>query len=87
MNYNKFKSNDLFMINKLYPKGSVVMQQTQERPTMSVAEAAKLIGVSAPTMYAITERKDFNALIRVGRKKLILRSRLYEWLDNQASGE
>jgi len=60
------------------------MQTTQERPTMSVADAAKLIGVSAPTMYAITERKDFTALIRVGRKKLILKSRLLAWLESQA---
>jgi len=60
------------------------MQTAQERPTMSVADAAKLIGVSAPTMYAITERKDFTALIRVGRKKLILKNRFITWLENQA---
>jgi excisionase family DNA binding protein len=65
-------------------KGWVLMTMTQERPTMSVAEAAKLMGVCAPTMYNITERKDFTALIRVGRKKLILRSRFYEWLEAQA---
>ena len=59
-------------------------QTNQERPTMSVMEAAEFIGVSAPTMYAITERADFTALIRLGRKKLILRSRLLEWLDAQA---
>ena len=60
------------------------MNLTQEKPTMSVAEAARLIGVSAPTMYAITERKDFSALIRVGRKKLILKNRFITWLENQA---
>jgi len=52
------------------------MQSTiLERPTLTVQEAASLIGVSAPTMYDITERADFTALIRVGRKKLILRTR------------
>jgi len=56
----------------------------QERPTMTVHEAASFIGVSAPTMYNITERADFTALIRVGRKKLILKQRLLQWLDAQA---
>ena len=60
------------------------MQANQERPTMSVKEAAELIGVSAPTMYSITERQDFTALIRLGRKKLILKSRFMEWLEAQA---
>ena len=55
-----------------------------ERPTLTVQEAASLIGVSAPTMYDITERADFNALIRVGRKKLILRTRFMEWLEAHA---
>ena len=61
------------------------MQSTVlERPTLTVQEAASLIGVSAPTMYDITERSDFTALIRVGRKKLILRTRFLEWLEAQA---
>jgi len=55
-----------------------------ERPTMTVSEAAKYIGVSAPTMYSMTEREDFTALIRVGRKKLILRTRFLDWLEKQA---
>jgi len=55
-----------------------------EKPTLTVQEAANLIGVSAPTMYDITERADFTALIRVGRKKLILRTRFLEWLEAQA---
>jgi len=61
------------------------MQSTLfEKPTLTVQEAANLIGVSAPTMYDITERADFTALIRVGRKKLILRTRFLEWLEAQA---
>ena len=63
------------------------MSTISERPTMSVTEAANLLGVSAPTMYAITEREDFTALIRVGRRKLVLRSKLLEWLENQAKTE
>ena len=60
------------------------MPNTAEKPTMSVTEAANLLGVSAPTMYAITERDDFTALIRVGRRKLVLRTKLLEWLEAQA---
>ena len=58
-------------------------QKIQEKPTMGVRQAAEYIGVSAPTMYAITERKDFTALIRVGKKKLIHRRLLDEWLEAQ----
>jgi excisionase family DNA binding protein len=61
-----------------------ITQITQERPTMTVKDAANLIGVSAPTMYDITERADFTALVKIGRKKLILRKRFLEWLDRQA---
>lgn len=56
-----------------------------DKPTMSVTEAANFLGVSAPTMYAITDREDFTALIRVGSRKLILRSKLLEWLEAQAN--
>ena len=60
------------------------MPNANDKPTMSVTEAANLLGISAPTMYAITEREDFTALIRVGRRKLVLRAKLLEWLDAQA---
>ena len=59
--------------------------ETVEKATLKVAEAAKILDVSLPTMYDITERADFTALIRVGRKKLILKSRFYEWLEQQTS--
>ena len=55
------------------------------RPTMTVQEAAALIGISAPTMYELTERPDFTALIRIGRRKLVLRAKLLEWLESQAT--
>ena len=60
------------------------MPSTNDKPTMSVTEAANFMGISAPTMYAITEREDFTALIRVGRRKLVLRAKLLEWLEAQA---
>jgi len=33
---------------------------------------------------AITDRDDFTALIRVGRRKLVLRNKLLEWLEMQS---
>ena len=69
-------------------KGCVIMQNAmQERATLTVKEAAQFIGVSPPTMYEITRRADFTGLIRVGvtnRRKLILKSGLMKWLENQA---
>ncbi|MCL1842218.1 MAG: helix-turn-helix domain-containing protein [Defluviitaleaceae bacterium] len=61
------------------------MPNNTDKPTMSVTEAANFLGISAPTMYSITERSDFSALIRVGRRKLVLRSKLLEWLETQAT--
>jgi len=55
------------------------------RPTMTVQEAAAFIGISAPTMYELTEREDFTALIRIGRRKLVLRAKLLEWLEAQTT--
>ena len=62
------------------------MQPTQEKPTMSMSEAARFIGVSLPTMYKLSERKDFTALVKIGeRRKLILRNKLVEYLEEQAA--
>jgi hypothetical protein len=58
-----------------------------ERLTLTVKEAAYLAGLSLPIMYGITERQDFTALIRIGRKKLILKRKFLEWLEEQTTGE
>ena len=72
----------------IYMKGSEFMQNTViERPTLTVPEAAKLIGISVPKMYEVTEMSSFNALIRIGKRKLILRTKLTEWLESQALKE
>ena len=55
-----------------------------EKLTLTVKEAADLVGCSLPTMYDITERADFTCLIRLGRKKLILREGLCKWLNEQS---
>ena len=57
----------------------------QDKHVLSVAEAAKLLGVSKPTFYVLCERADFDALVQIGRRKLILRHRFLNWLENQAT--
>lgn len=58
----------------------------KERLTITVKEAAELIGVSLPTMYEIIKRVDFDALLEVGRKnrkKLIYYPKWLDWLERQ----
>ena len=52
--------------------------------TLTVKEAAALVGVSAPTMYDLIHREDFDACIQVGRKKVILRHKLLAWMERCA---
>ena len=55
-----------------------------QKATLTVKEAAEVLGISLPIMYQITEQEDFDALIRVGsRRKVILKSKFYQWMDNQ----
>jgi len=68
-------------------KGSAIVQATQEKLVMTVSEMATLLGISRPTAYDLTERADFTALIRIGKRKLILRHKLMEWLENEAKQE
>lgn len=52
----------------------------QERLTLSVPEAAALIGVSPSKMYEIVRIKGFPA-IRVGKRVLVNAKKLEGWLD------
>ena len=54
--------------------------------TLSIAEAARALGVSRPTMYQIINRKDFPAF-RLGGRVLISRELLAEWVKRQAEKE
>ena len=53
----------------------------QERLTLSVPEAAALIGVSTSKMYEIVRSEGFPA-IRVGKRVLVNAKRLEVWLDD-----
>lgn len=52
--------------------------------TLTVKETAVLLGVSLPTAYELAKRKDFPAM-RFGRKILVSRYRLEEWVDSQTN--
>lgn len=52
----------------------------QERLTLSVPEAAEMIGVSASKMYEIVRTQGFPA-IRVGKRVLVNAKKLEAWLD------
>ena len=49
--------------------------------TCSVSEAAKILGISKPTMYDLVHKGTIPS-ITVGRKILISRTALIDWLEN-----
>ncbi len=53
-----------------------------ERLTMTVAELADTLQVSLPTAYTIARSDGFPA-VRIGKRMLINRARVQDWLDNQ----
>ena len=56
-----------------------------ERLTLTMKEAAALLGVSLPVMYETAHRADF-PLLQFGRKMLVSRSALERWIENHAGG-
>lgn len=50
--------------------------------TMSVAEAAKHLGVCTKTAYTLTHRQDFPT-VKIGRRTRISREGLVEWVRRQ----
>lgn len=54
-----------------------------ERLTLSVTEAASLLGVSRPTVYQLIRRADFPSF-KVGARTLISRAGLEAWVERQA---
>lgn len=52
---------------------------------VSTAEAARLLGVSRPTIYQLINRADFPAF-KVGARTLISVAGLERWVEAQAGG-
>ncbi len=59
------------------------MDKADTRLTLTVEEAAKLLGVSLIKGYELAHSEGFPAM-RLGRKLLIPRDRFLAWLDEQA---
>lgn len=62
------------------------MDIQSERMTLSVAEAAKTLGISRPSLYSLLDRPGFPAF-RVGRRVLISRAGLERWIEQEAEGQ
>ena len=62
------------------------MENTRERLTLSVAEAAQMLGISATKAYELTHRADFPAF-RIGNRTLVSRRLLEKWVDREAGGD
>ena len=56
-----------------------------EKLTLSVEEAGKLLGVSRQVAYQLIHRPDFPT-IHIGRRVLIPKKQLEEWMDRQVNG-
>ena len=59
---------------------------TNEKGTLSVSEAAELLGLSRPTVYQLMRQEGFPAF-RVGTRRLISRAGLERWVQEQAGQE
>ena len=61
------------------------MNERIEPLAVSTAEAARLLGVSRPTIYQLIYRADFPAF-KVGARTLISVAGLERWVEAQAGG-
>ena len=60
-----------------------ILDKTNPRLTLTVEEAAKMLGVSRIKGYELAHSEGFPAM-RLGRKLLIPRDRFLAWIDEQA---
>ena len=56
-----------------------------EKLTLSVEEAGKMLGVSRQIAYQLSRRADFPTL-HIGRRVLVPRKQLEEWMDRNVTG-
>ena len=60
-----------------------IFDKTNTRLTLTVEEAAKMLGVNRIKGYELAHSEGFPAM-RLGRKLLIPRDRFLAWIDEQA---
>ena len=53
--------------------------------TLSIAEAAKILGVSTPTMYQLVKTGDFPT-VHIGKRILVSAKGLSIWVDTHTGG-
>lgn len=58
----------------------------EEKLTMTASEAAEALQVSMPVIYELCRRENF-PVIRIGRKVLIPRDQLQNWVNAQLRRE
>ena len=56
-----------------------------EKLTLSVEEAGKLLGVSRQVAYQLIHRPDFPTL-HIGRRVLVPKKQLETWMDRHVTG-
>lgn len=55
-----------------------------EKLTLTVTEAARTLGISRPTLYTLVHSEGFPAF-QIGKRILISRSGLEEWVQEQSN--
>ena len=56
-----------------------------ERLTMTIPEAAQMLGISKNLMYPLTRSKDF-PIIQVGTRRLVPKKAFECWVEQQTGG-
>jgi len=62
------------------------VSKMEKRSTLTIEELSKELNISRPTALKLTKRSDF-PVFKIGRRKLIWREGLEEWLKKQAEEE
>lgn len=60
------------------------MEKNLEPIAVRAGEAAKLLGVSKPTLYTLAKREDFRAAFKAGGCTLFSVEALREWVRSQS---
>ncbi len=53
---------------------------------MNAKNVAEFLGISPSLSYKLFNRRDFPSVC-IGRRKIVSRDKLVEWLDQQAKGD
>lgn len=76
-------ADELERIQMATPSINPDIEANPQRMSLTVKETAELLGVSTNTVYQLIRRDDFPSL-RLGKKVLVNRKELQNWLDKQS---